>query len=119
MTYTAHPETTNRLSDTAWHWITAVLAALGVVAAAVGAWLAFGTTDGAITLFGWTWNVADLSDLWAPFLMIGGGLVAALSMGVESVRDWEAHHSNWLVALEAIVTIVGVAAIVIGIVLLF
>ena len=119
MTYTAHPERTNRLSDTAWHWITAILAAVGIAAAALGAWLEFGPADGSLTLFGWTWNVADLSELWAPFLMIGGGLVAALSMGVESARDWEGDNSKWLVGFEALITVVGIAAVVVGIVLLF
>jgi hypothetical protein len=119
MTYTARPDVARQTSETTWHVITAILAVAGIVAAALGAWMYWGPEAGTLTLFGWTWNVADLSELWAPFLMIGGGLVAALSMGIETARDWEAEHSGWLIGLESLVTVAGVAAIVIGIVLLF
>ncbi|MGD2103260.1 MAG: hypothetical protein PVG83_13600 [Acidimicrobiia bacterium] len=119
MTYTAQPQTTARLSETGWHVITGILGAIGIVAAAIGAWLEFGPDGGTLTLFSWTWNVADLSTLWAPFLMIGGGLLTSVSMGLESLRDWEAEARTWIVMLEGLVVLIGIAAIAIGIVLLF
>jgi hypothetical protein len=119
MTYTVRPETTERVSERTWHVVTAALAVAGIVAAALGAWMAYWTDSGTLTLFGWTWDVADISETWAPILMIVGGLVAAITMGVETVRDWEADHSPWLVGLEALVAVAGIAAFVIGIVLLF
>ncbi|MGB7859693.1 MAG: hypothetical protein WBM90_04290 [Acidimicrobiia bacterium] len=119
MTYTTHPQTTARLSETGWHVISAILAVIGFVAAAVGAWMAFGPDDGVLTIFGWTWNVADISEAWAPILMIGGGALATLTMGIESTRDWGAENSAWIVWLEAFAALVGVAAIVAGILFLF
>lgn len=119
MAYTAHPETTRHLSDTTWHVITGITAVIGVVAAVLGAWMAFWTTTGTLTLFGWSWNIADLSELWAPFLMIGGGLLAAISMGYESLRDWDGEASRWLVGMEMLVAVAGVTALVVGVVLLF
>lgn len=119
MAYTARPTETTHMSDTAWHAITALLAVVGIVAAALGAWMEWGPDNGTLTLFDWTWNVANLSNLWAPFLMISGGVIASLSMGIESIRDWESRGSRWLVALEALITVAGIAAVVTGIVLLF
>lgn len=119
MAYTAHPEPRTGTPDTGWHVVTALLAVAGIVAAAIGAWLEFGPDNGTLTLFNWTWNVADISELWAPFLMIGGGIVTALFMGVESTRDLEAENSRWLIGFEGLITLIGVAAVVVGIVLLF
>ena len=119
MAYATRQQAARQASSTTWHVITAILAVVGIVAAALGAWMEFGPDNGVLTLFGWTWNVADLSELWAPFLMMGGGALAALSMGVESARDWEAENSRWLVALEGLITLAGITAVVIGIVLLF
>lgn len=119
MTYTAHPEPTTRVSDAGWHVITAIIAVVGIVAAAIGTWLEFGPDNGTLTLFSWTWNVADLSSLWAPFLMITGGLAASVPMGIESMRDWEADARPWVVMLEGLIVLIGVAAIATGIVLLF
>ncbi len=119
MTYTAQPDVMRQTSDRMWHVITTIIAVLGVVSAAVGAWIYWGPEAGTLSLFGWTWNVVDLSELWAPFLMIGGGLAATLSMGIEAARDWEAENSSWLVAAEGLVTVAGIAAIVIGAILLF
>jgi uncharacterized protein (DUF2062 family) len=103
MTYSTHQSMTTRTSETTWHWVTALFAVAGIVAMAIGAFMAFGPEDGILRTFGWTWNVADLSTLWAPFLMIGGGMAAALSMGVETTR----------------VTLAGIVAIVVGVFLLF
>ena len=119
MAYATRQQAARQTSRTTWHVITAILAVVGIVVAALGAWMEYGPDDGVLTLFGWTWNVADLSELWAPFLMIGGGALAALSMGIESARDWEADGSRWLVGLEGLVTLAGIAAVVIGVVLLF
>jgi hypothetical protein len=119
MTYTARPDVARQTSETTRHVVTTILAVAGIVAAALGAWMYWGPDAGTLTLYGWTWNVADLSELWAPFLMIGGGLVAALSMGIETYRDWEAEHNGWLIGFEGLVAVVGIAAIVIGIILLF
>lgn len=119
MTYTAHPGATTRSPTPMAHVGTAILAVAGIVAAALGAWMAFGPDDGVLTLFNWTWNVADISELWAPLLMIAGGAVTALAMGFESFKDWEADNRTWLIALEGLLTIAGIAAIVVGIVLLF
>lgn len=119
MAYTVRPETVDRLSDTVWHVITAIAAVAGIVAAAVGALMGYGPVDGVITMFGGTWNVSDLSEMWAPFLMMGGGLIAMLSMGIESIRDWGSEATTWLVTMEMLVAAAGAAALVVGIVLLF
>lgn len=119
MTYTVHPRTAPKTSEHAWHVITGVIAVLGVLAAGIGAFIGYGANDGTLTLFSWTWNVADLSDVLASFLMIGGGVAAAYSMGVEAARDRVTSNPIWLVALESIVMLAGVGAIVAGIVLLF
>jgi len=119
MTYTAHTDTTGRLSDTGWHVITAIAAVAGVLAAAIGAFIGYGADQGTVSLFAWTWSVADLHELWAPLLMLGGGFVAAISMGWESIRDWGGETSRLIVAMELIVALAGVAALVFGVALLF
>lgn len=119
MAYAAHPETTRRLSETGWHWLTALMAVVGIVAAAIGALIYWAPVDGTITLFNWTWNVSDLHELWAPLLLIVGGILAAVPTGIESVRDWDHEASPWLITLEMVIALIGVAACVIGIVLLF
>lgn len=119
MTYAARPTAPSRHPETAWHVTTTILAVVGILVAALGAWMEFGPENGTLTLFGWTWNVADLSDLWPPFLMLGGGLLTALPMGIEAARDWNSEHSRWLIGAEALIAVVGVAAVVFGIVLFF
>ncbi|MGA7097768.1 MAG: hypothetical protein WB245_09400 [Acidimicrobiia bacterium] len=119
MSYTAHPGTTHRISEGTWHVIGAIAAVLGVVAAAVGALLAYGPNAGTLTVFAWTWNVSELSDMWAPFLMMGGGFVAALTMGIESLRGMDDDTNRWVVAAESLIALAGLAALVIGFVLLF
>lgn len=119
MTYTVHPRTAPRSSEHTWHLITGVIAVLGILAAAIGAFIGFGANEGTLTLFTWTWNVADLSDVLASSLMIGGGVAAAYSMGVEAARDQTTATVGWLVTLEAIVALAGIGAVVAGILILF
>lgn len=119
MTYASHPVTTSRESDTAWHVTTTIVAVVGILAVALGLWMEYWTDAGTMTLFGWTWDVADLSDLWAPLLMLVGGLLAALPMGTEAIRDWDSSHSRWLIVSEAFIGVVGLAAAILGVILLF
>jgi len=117
MTHAVHPESTTRMSDTARHWITALLSVVGVVVAAFGTWMAYGD-DATLSIFNWTWSVADVSELWAPWLMIGGGLLASISMGWETFRS-RTGAEPWVLALEGLVLIAGLTAVVVGVVLLF
>ncbi len=119
MTYTAQHRTGGRSSDTAVHVFTLVLTVVGILAAAVGAFIAYGADNGTLTLFSWTWNTADITDGLASSLMIGGGFAAAVTMAVASARDWAAENSTWLVALETALMLIGLAAVVAGIILLF
>ena len=117
MTHAVHHEANARISSTARHWFTAALAIIGVVAAAIGTWLAYGPDDATIRIFGWTWNVADVSELWAPWLMIGGGFFAALGMAWETYMASD-NASVWVRALEVFLLIAGIAAMGVGLFLL-
>lgn len=119
MSYTAHPGTTHRLSEGTWHVISAIAAVMGVVAAGVGAMLAYGPNAGTLTVFAWTWDVSELSDMWAPFLMMAGGFVAALTMGIGSLRGMDDDTNRRLVTAESLLAFAGLAALVTGFVLLF
>ena len=113
MAYTAHPEPTRPALSTAWH-VTGAVA--GVAGAAMGALLAYGPADGTITMFDWTRNVSDLSEMWGPFLMMGGGLIAVLCIGF--ILVWDGEATTWLEALEMSVGVVGISALLVGIALL-
>jgi hypothetical protein len=117
MTHAVSRESTTRLSDAARHWITAIATVIGVTAAAIGAWLAYGPADATVNIFGWTWSVADISELWAPWLMIGGGLLASVSMGWEEFRA-QSDANPWVVAFEGLILVAGLTAAVIGVILL-
>lgn len=117
MTHAVRPQPATHLSDAARHGITAVLTVIGVVAAAIGAWLEFGPADSTLTIFEWTWDAAEISELWAPWLMIGGGLLASISMGWETVRARAL--AGWPVVFEGLILVAGITAVVVGVVLLF
>ena len=117
MTHVVHPDTRTGISSPARHWLTAALAIVGVAAAAIGAWMAYGPDDSTIQVFNWTWNVADVSELWAPWLMIGGGFFASLGMSWETYKADES-VSPWVRALEVLLLIAGFAAMGVGLFLL-
>ena len=117
MAQTLQRDTHVGLSDTARHWITAALAVVGVVAATIGAWLAYGPEDATIRVLDWTWTVGDISSLWAPWLMIGGGVLASIGMAWETFRA-DDDVNVWIRSLEVLLLVAGVAAIGVGLFLL-
>ena len=117
MTHSARHQTSAGLSDAVRHRWTIPLTVLGSMVAALGTWMALGPGDATINVFSWTWKVADLSELWSSWLMIGGGFLAAISAG------WEANRTGGdapgLRVLEGLIVLGGVLAMAVGLLLLF
>lgn len=119
MAYGAHPATTPAPThDVGIHVVTWAMGILGLIAATIGAW--FATVDtGTLTLFGRTYQRSELADNWAPVLLILGGAAAAIGMTTSALRDYEHEESFWLIGVEAVLAALGIAALVMGIILLF
>lgn len=114
---TAHPAQVH-VHDTGMHIATWVASMLGLFAAAIGAWIMLAPDDGTITVFGSSWLASDLTETWGPWLLIVGGVVAGLGMAFAAFRDRQHHASWWLITAEAVLALVGVAALIVGIVIL-
>jgi hypothetical protein len=114
-----HPAETHH-PDTGFHVIAWTVSLLGLLAAAIGAYIELAPADGTITLFSNTWTVSEIADDWSVILLIAGGAVMALAMAVMMSRDIQSDETGgWLVWGEGLLTLVGVAALVFGIVLAF
>lgn len=112
-----HPAETHH-PDTGFHVLAWTLSLLGLLAAAVGVYFELAPADGTITLFSNTWTVSELSDSWSAWLLVVGGAVMAVAMAAMMSRDIQDDDSNsWLVWGEGLLTLIGVAALVFGIVL--
>lgn len=104
--------------DVGVHIVTWTVSILGLIAAAIGTWFAT-VEEGTITLFDRTYQRSDLAESWGPALLILGGAAALIGMVTSAFRDYEHGESVLLVALESVLAVVGGAAIVFGIVLMF
>ena len=113
----AHPIQA-RHHDTGWHVAAWAVSMLGLVAAAIGAYIALAPDDGTVTVNGTTWAAADLAT-WGPWLLIVGGAVAGVGMIGVAVLDQRHGASPWLVAAEGLLAVFGVIAAISGIVALF
>ena len=105
-------------ADTGFHIVSWVLSMLGVAAAAIGAWIMLAPDDGTLTVNGRTWAASDLTDTWGPWLLIVGGVVAAIGMAASAVRDWQHDANRWLTAAEVVLSLVGIGAAIAGIIIL-
>lgn len=118
MTYgSAHPAETHH-PDTRFHVVAWTLSLLGLLAAAIGLYLELAPADGTISVFSSTWTVSEISDGWSAWLLIAGGAVMALAMAVMTSRDIrDDDASRGLIWGEGLLSLIGVAALVFGIVL--
>lgn len=100
--------------DTGWHVAGWAASMLGLVAAAIGAYIALAPDDGTVTVNGTTWAAADLAT-WGPWLLILGGAVAGVGMIGMAVLDQRHRASPWLVAAEGLLAAIGVIAAISGV----
>jgi hypothetical protein len=118
---TVHTAPTHHF-DVGFHVVAWILSMLGLAAATIGTWIMVAPDDGNISVslgvVDGTWAASDLTETWGPWLLIGGGLAAALGMAVSAIRDWQQDAGRWLVAAETVLALVGIAAIVAGIIIL-
>lgn len=114
MTYGSAHSVQRRQHDTGRHIASWVVAMLGLLAAAIGGYIAVAPEDGTVTINNRTWAASDLSA-WGPWLLIVGGGLAGIGMAVTAVGDWRNGASRWLLAAEVSLSFVGVAAVVAGI----
>lgn len=118
MAYDTHPATAPTQHEVGVHFVTWTVGVLGLIAAAIGVWFAT-VEEGTLTLFSRTYERSDLADSWAPILMILGGGAAAIGLTIQAIRDFGHAENYWLVGIEAVLAAVGIAAVVMGIILLF
>lgn len=113
MTYgSTHPVKAHH-TDAGAHVLIWTISLLGLLAAAVGAYIAIAPADGTITILKQTWEVSEISDTWAQMLLIIGGAITAIGMVISI--DLDRRHENTSTALvvgEGILALVGVAAII-------
>ena len=103
--------------DTGVHVVASIIAVIGLAAAAIGAYIAVAPDDGSLTVLNRTWSTGDLVDTWAPWLLIAGGVFAAIGMAVSVIVDRVHGARRWLVAGEVLLLAIGVAAVVAGVAL--
>ena len=74
-----------------------ILGSIGALAAALGAWMYYGPSDGILNVFAWSWNVSEISDAWAFGALVGGfGLLTAAF----SLFATKAHESDGRASLR-------------------
>lgn len=104
--------------STTEHWLSGAVAFVGLLAAAIGLWYAWADAGATFGIFGWTASVDAASTWLAPLLLIGGGGLATLSMGTESFRDFRVERTL-ATGVEALLALLGIVAVVFGVVAMF
>jgi cytochrome c oxidase assembly factor CtaG len=100
-----------------------ILGCLALLAAALGGWMALAAEDATMTvtipfLIEGNWAATEVREFWAPVLLIGGGLVAAVLFGLAGIAGFRARAGRLLPSIAALLAVVGIAAIVAGVVVL-
>jgi hypothetical protein len=105
------------------HVLAWVLGLVALLAAALGGWMALAAEDATMTvtipfLVDGNWAATELREFWAPVLLIGGGLVAVVLFGLAGIAGFRARAGRLLSSVELLLAVVGIAAIVAGVVVL-
>ncbi|MCH7846505.1 MAG: hypothetical protein IH850_11860 [Acidobacteria bacterium] len=87
---------------------------VGVLTATTGLWLSAAPENGELSLIFGTLDMSDVSRLLGPTLLLVGGVVLALAMLSAAGRDYHFQAAWWMVLLQAVLGLVGVAAAILG-----
>ncbi len=90
------------------------LGVVGVLTATTGLWLSAAPEDGELSLIFGTLDMSGVSRLLGPTLLLVGGAVLALAMLSAAGRDYHFQAAWWMVLLQAVLGLVGVAAAILG-----
>jgi cytochrome c oxidase assembly factor CtaG len=103
--------------------LTWILGSVALLAVALGGWMALAAEDATMTvripfLIEGTWAATDVRELWAPLLLIGGGLVAAVLFGIAGIAGSRAGAGRLRPSIELVLALAGLAGIVTGVAVL-
>lgn len=87
---------------------------VGILTATTGLWLSVVPENGEISLIFVTLDMSGVSRLLGPTLLLVGGAVLALAMSSAAGRDYHFQAAWWMVLLQAVLGLVGVAAAILG-----
>ncbi len=87
---------------------------VGILSATTGLWLSAAPENGEVSLIFGTLDMSGVSPLLGPTLLLVGGIVLAIAMMSAAGRDYHFHASWWMVLLQAVLGLVGVAAAILG-----
>lgn len=86
---------------------------VGAIAVMVGIWMFHAPAGGTLTVFGWQWDVATLSEAWPLGLATFGGLIAALGFGIDARKAMSVNPRFTREAIAAaVLATLGLAAFV-------
>ena len=87
---------------------------VGILTATTGLWLSLAPENGEISLIFVTLDMSGVSPLLGPTLLLVGGIVLAIAMLSAAGRDYHFQAAWWMVWLQAVLGLVGVAAAILG-----
>lgn len=91
-------------SSPKWEWF---LGLVGAFSAMLGLWMRYGPDEGVLNLFGWSWNIGDISRVWPFSLLVGGFLAMTGALGSRGSKLTNAGS----IAQATAVTITGLFAL--------
>ncbi len=94
------------------YWFWGVVGALGVAA---GLLLSSASETSEISLPFVTIDMSEVSNLVGPILLVVGGVVVAIAMLAGAWRDYSFEEGWLLVIVQGVVGLLGVAAVVLGV----
>ena len=87
---------------------------VGILTATTGLWLIGSAGKREVSLIFVTLDMSGVSPLLGPTLLLVGGIVLAIAMLSAAGRDYHFQAAWWMVWLQAVLGLVGVAAVILG-----